>query len=329
MKRLRWPLFPVLLGVTLLFTSPANGAEKYPSRPIRVVVALGAGGAHDLTARAVASVIPEFLGQPMVVQLMPGGGGKPGMLHVKKAKPDGYTLVLASSSHFTIAPHVRDMGFDPKKDFIPIYKVNNADYMIFSLADKPWKNFDEFVDYARKNPGKVSYGSSGAYGIGHLMILKIMSEKKIQLNHVPFKGGGPAFQAMMGGHVDTAGGNPGTGGAIDHIKRGRIRALAVGGTERYPELPQVPTYRELGVDLLLPSWRIFMAPAGTPKERIEVLVEALKKVSKDKTFQSLLKKMGERNNPLYGSALVKMLDEEYEQYAKIFRSIKVAPKKEK
>ena len=317
------------LALALVFVTsatPADAARKFPWKPIRVIVALGAGGSHDMNSRAVASVANDYFGQPMIVQLMPGGGGKIGMTALKRAKPDGHTIMLASASHLTIGPHVRNMGYDPLKDFVPIFMINKADYMMVSPASKPWKNFKEFAAAARKNPGKVSYGSSGIYGTGHLMILKIMADTGIKLNHIPFKGGGPAFRAMLGGHVDSAGALPATGGTLGRYRRGQLNILGVCSEKRVKLFPKVPTMKENGVDFLLASKRFYIGPKGIPQDRVDFLVEGFKKLLKNKSYLRLISKMGEVPTPLYGEALKKDLADEYERFGKIFASIGVKKK---
>ena len=257
----------------------------------------------------------------MIVQLMPGGGGKIGMNALLRSKKDGHTLMLASVNHLTVAPHVRKMGYDPLKDFEFIFLFTKADYMMAALSSQPWKGFGQFVSYAKKNPEKISYGSSGIYGMGHLMILKIMADKGIKLKHVPFKGGGPAYRAGLGGHIDTFGALPATGGTVGRYKRGQIQILGVAAKKRNKLFPKVPTFRENNVDFVIASKRMMIAPKGVPKENINFLVTAFKKLVKDKTYIKLLKKMGEKPTPLWGDSLVKSVGEDYSAYGKIFETI--------
>lgn len=326
--RNRFPAFAAaaLAALFLLSAASAHAARKFPWRPIRVIVALGAGGSHDLNSRAVASVAYDYFGQPMIVQLMPGGGGKIGMTALKRAKPDGHTIMLASASHLTIGPHVRNMGYDPLKDFTPIFMINKADYMMVSLPSKPWSDFEGMIAAARKNPGKVSYGSSGVYGTGHLMILKIMADRGIKLNHIPFKGGGPAFRAMLGGHIDTAGALPATGGTLGRYRRGQLNVLGICSEKRNPLFPKVPTMKENGVDFVLASKRFYIGPKGIPQAHIDVLVEGFKKIMKNKTYRRLLSRMGETPTPLHGDALKKDIADEYDRFGKIFAGIGVKKK---
>ena len=311
----------VVLSLGLLtFTALPAAAEKYPSKPIKIIVPLGAGGSHDLHSRAVASVLHQYIGQPAYVQLMPGGGGKIGMGALKRAKPDGYTLLMGANSHLYMSPHVKDMGFDPFKDFIPVFQINELPYLLVSLGSQPWKNFKEYIVAAKKSKGKIKHGSTGTYGLSHTMMLKIAYDTKTKLPHVPFRGGGPAMKAMLGGHVQTAGANPATGGVLSNYKSGKIRILGVAAAKRFPLFPDVPTFREQGVDLLLSSKRIIMVPAGTPKDRIDILTKALLKMAKDKTFKRLLRKMGVKAEPVVGEKLLKEVRAEYESNKDIYKN---------
>ncbi|MDE0331049.1 MAG: tripartite tricarboxylate transporter substrate binding protein [Nitrospinae bacterium] len=322
MMRKSWKIaLAVVLSFGLLaFTAPPVAAEKYPSKPIKIIVPLGAGGSHDLHSRAVASVLHQYIGQPAYVQLMPGGGGKIGMGALKRAKPDGYTLAMGANSHLYMSPHVKDMGFDPFKDFIPVFQINELPYMLATLGNQPWKNFKEYIAAAKKSKGKIKHGSTGTYGLSHTMMLKIAYDTKTKLPHVPFRGGGPAMKAMLGGHVQTAGANPATGGVLSNYKSGKIRILGVAAAKRFPLFPDVPTFREQGVDLLLSSKRIIMAPAGTPKDRIDILEKALLKMAKDKTFKRLLRKMGVKAEPVVGEKLLKEVRAEYESNKDIYKN---------
>jgi tripartite-type tricarboxylate transporter receptor subunit TctC len=318
-------------GVALLSAAAINpvAADIYPSKPIKVIIATGAGGSHDLHSRAVASVIPAYLGQAFIIQMKSGGGGKIGMTALKNAKPDGYTIGLTTSSHFAIAAHGKDMGFDTLKDFIPFYQVNFAPTMVVVKASSPWKTMAEFAAAAKAAPGKLTMSSSGQAGSSHMMLLQINNGLGIKVKHVPFRGGGKAFNAMVGGHVDMAMATPTTGGALSKIKSGKMRALAMATPKRSKLLPDVPTLYELGVDYEYLSWRVFSAPAGTPQDRIDVLVKALRQTSKDKTFKRLLKRFGEQNNPLDGPELKKKYLETYNFYGKLFEKNGLKYKKKK
>jgi tripartite-type tricarboxylate transporter receptor subunit TctC len=328
MSKLKFVLVVVLaLSLSTIFMGLSDShARKFPWKPIKVIVPLGAGGSHDLNTRAVAAVAYDYLGQPMIVQLMPGAGGKIAMHALKKAKNDGHTLLMSSASHLTIGPHVRNMGYDPLNDFEFVFMFTKADYMMAALASQPWKGFKQFIAAAKKNPNKISYGSSGIYGTGHLMLLKIMADTGAKIKHIPFKVGGPAYRAGLGGHIDTFGALPATGGTLGRYKRGQVQILGVCSKKRIKMFPKVPTMIENGVDFVLASKRTIIAPKGTPQDRIDFLVGAFKKLVKNKTYKKLLKKMGEKPSPLYGPALKADFVAEHAAFGKILASIGVKKK---
>lgn len=158
------------------------------------------------------------------------------------------------------------------------------------------------------------------------MILKIMADRGIKLNHIPFKGGGPAFRAMLGGHIDTAGALPATGGTLGRYRRGQLNVLGVCSEKRNPLFPKVPTMKENGVDFVLASKRFYIGPKGIPQAHIDVLVEGFKKIMKNKTYRRLLSRMGETPTPLHGDALKKDIADEYDRFGKIFAGIGVKKK---
>ena len=311
----------------MLLASPQAWADKFPTKPVKVILATGAGGSHDMHCRAVASVIHETLGQPFLCTIRGGGGGKIGMGALKRSKPDGYTIALGSGSHFAIAPHARNMGFDPKKDFIPFFQVNYAPFLLVVRSDKPWKTYKDFIDDARKRPGKISISSNGAWGSSHLGILQIMRAANVKIKHVPFRGGGKAWNAMWGGHVDAGWANVTTGGTLGRIKRGELTLLATASAKRMKEFPNSPTFRELGVDYVYKSWRVFLAPKGTPQHHIDVLVKALHGAAKKKTLKRLIKRFGEKLNPLSGPKLKEAYNNEIDFYGKLFKNMGFQKKK--
>ncbi len=304
----------------------ANAAGKFPTKPIRVIVPTGPGGSTDVTSRLVASVIHQYLGQPMIIQLKGGAGGSIGMAATMAEKADGYTLVFGTGNHTSIVPHVRNVPYDSLNDFIPVFKVNNDPYMIVALPNR-YKTFEDLIKDMKANPGKRSYASNGLYGNGHSMILKIELDKGVKFKHVPFKGGGPSMRAMLGGHVDTSGGLFSTAGTLGRYRAGKVVILGIAAEKRDPLAPDVRTFRELGVDFVYQLWRGFLAKKGTPQDRIDIIVDALYKTMKDKTFKRLMKAVGSPPNPLHGKAYKDMILAEHKQFGKIFEQVGVKKKK--
>jgi tripartite-type tricarboxylate transporter receptor subunit TctC len=317
-----------LTGVLMASTgiiSKSSTAGKFPTKPIRVIVPTGPGGSTDVTSRLVASVVHQYLGQPMIIQLKGGAGGSIGMAATMAEKADGYTLVFGTGNHTSIVPHVRNVPYDSLNDFIPVFKVNNDPYMIVALPNR-YKTFNDLIKDMKANPGKRSYASNGLYGNGHSMILKIELDKGVKFKHVPFKGGGPAMRAMLGGHVDTSGGLFATAGTLSNYKKGKVAILAVAAAKRDPLAPDVPTFREQGVDFVYQLWRGFLAKKGTPQDRIDIIVDALYKTMKDKTFKRMMKAVGSPPNPLHGKAYKDMILAEHKQFGKIFQQVGVKKK---
>ena len=317
-----------LTGVLMASTgiiSKSSTAGKFPTKPIRVIVPTGPGGSTDVTSRLVASVVHQYLGQPMIIQLKGGAGGSIGMAATMAEKADGYTLVFGTGNHTSIVPHVRNVPYDSLNDFIPVFKVNNDPYMIVALPNR-YKTFNDLIKDMKANPGKRSYASNGLYGNGHSMILKIELDKGVKFKHVPFKGGGPAMRAMLGGHVDTSGGLFATAGTLSNYKKGKVAILAVAAAKRDPLAPDVPTFREQGVDFVYQLWRGFLAKKGTPQDRIDIIVDALYKTKKDKTFKRMMKAVGSPPNPLHGKAYKDMILAEHKQFGKIFQQVGVKKK---
>lgn len=317
------------LSVGMFFSTAnayqVNAADKFPTKPIRVIVPTGPGGSTDVTSRLVASVIHQYLGQPMIVQLKGGAAGTIGMAATLAEKADGYTLVFGTGNHTSIVPHVRNVTYDSLNDFVPVFKVNNDPYLIISRADK-YKSFKQLIADMKANPGKISFGSNGLYGNGHSMILKIELDQGVKFKHVPFKGGGPAIRSMLGGHIETAGGLFASAGTLGRYKRGEVAILGIAAAERDKIVPNVPTFREMGVDFEYQLWRGFLAKKGTPQERIDIIVDALYKTMKDKTFLRLMKAVGSPPNPIHGEDFKKLIHAEHKQFGEIFKQVGVKKK---
>ena len=276
----------VLIG---LAATPA-AAQEFPTKPIELVLPFGAGGSHDLTARAVASVAQPYLGQPLLVVLKPGGGGAVGSQHVSRAKPDGYTLLFGGTGPNTIFALVQKAPTGPDQ-FLPVARINHSPAVFAVRNEAPWKTLREVVEHAKKNPGKFAFANTGTWGAADLPMRLIAQAAAIDYNNIPHDGGGPATLAVLGGHADaTFGFAP---QLIPQFNAGKLRALAVTGARRLGTLPQVPTVREEGYDVTFTMWRAVLAPKGTPPAIVEKLEAAFRKMSEDKSFQALIKQLGD------------------------------------
>jgi tripartite-type tricarboxylate transporter receptor subunit TctC len=270
----------------------AAAQSDYPNHPVTLVVPFPPGGVADITGRPVAEAMSRILKEPMVVENKPGAGGGVGMQYVSKAKPDGYTLLMALSSISIIPVADKVLGRSEMyqlNQFIPIARFTADPTVLAVRADSPYKSVKDLVEAARKAPGTIPYGSSGNYGTMHVPMEMLANAANVKMLHVPFTGAGPAVVALLGGQVAALSTGPST--VMGHYKAGKVRILATWGESRHPALPEVPTLKELGYDATFSQWTGLFAPAGTPGPVIAKLREASKKVVDDPTFKDALEKV--------------------------------------
>ncbi len=263
MDHLRYALTGMLLVVTATATA-AQPAANYPNKPIRIVVPQSAGGSTDLTARLIAQKLADALGQPVVVDNRPGAGSIIGTDLVAKAAPDGYTLLVVASS-ITINPSLhKKLPFDPIRDLAPVSQLSAFPNMLVVHPAVPVKTVQELIALAKAKPGQINYGSSGAGTGTHLSAELFKSMTGVDMVHVPYKGGGPAVTALLGGQVQL---NFATiPSVLPHVRAGKLRAVAVTTLKRSPAAPDVPTIAESGVPGYDHGpWNGMLAPAKTPK----------------------------------------------------------------
>lgn len=277
----------------------AAHAADYPEKPIQLVIPLGAGGSHDLNARVMTSVIPQYLNQAMIVQLSPGASGQKGTNEVANAKADGYTLLFTHNYIDQLQQHVENLPYNPLEDFVTVARTNFAPIAIVVQADSPYQSAEELFTAARENPGKVTMAHSGNWGALFVPAAQLMQANDFQLNLVPYKGGGPAMQALLSGDADVTMGFPST--LSGQIAAGKVRVLATAGAERI--YPDVPSFSELGVggDVGF-MHRVVLAPKDIPEDRLNTLREAFGKLNDDKTYQRMMSRMGENIDYLDGES---------------------------
>ncbi|HEY3533638.1 MAG TPA: tripartite tricarboxylate transporter substrate binding protein [Casimicrobiaceae bacterium] len=268
----------------------AHADEPYPSRPITLVVPFPPGGVADIVGRPFADALSHELKTPVVIENKPGAGGGIGMGLVAKAKPDGYTLLLALSSISILPEADKVLGrasLYRLDQFTPIARLTADPTVLAVRADSPWKTLDEFVADARKRPGAITYGSSGNYGTMHMPMEMFAHTANLKLLHVPFTGGGPAVVALLGGQVDALSTGPST--VLQHVKAGKVRVLASWGDHRLASLPDVRTLAESGYDAVFFQWSGLFSPAGTPEAVVTRLREAARVAAADPKFVNTLK----------------------------------------
>ena len=275
----------VAWGAALFLVAPATAQESYPAKPIALVVPFPPGGVADIVARPVADAMGRFLNTPVVIENKAGAGGGIGMGYVAKAKPDGYTLLMALSSISIIPEADKVTGRAPMyqlNQFVPIARFTADPTVLAVRAESPWKTLQEFVADARKRPGAISYGSSGNYGTMHIPMEMLAASADLKLLHVPFTGGGPAVVALLGGTVDAISTGPST--VIQHVKAGKLRVLASWGDKRLAALPDVPTLTESGFNAVFFQWAALFAPVGTPEPALVKLRDAARAAAADPRF---------------------------------------------
>jgi len=263
----------VLLATLALALSSAQ-AQEYPSRPIRVVVPFSPGGAVDGPMRVIAQEMSKRLGVGVIVENKPGAGATIGADAVAKSLRDGYTLLLASQTNAISATLYPKLPYDPVEDFAPISLIGREPGVVVVHPSLPVRTFQEFVTYVKERPGKIDYASSGNGSGQHLFAALLASMTGMKMNHIPYRGSGQATTDLIGGQVQMA--IPGTAGMVGHIKAGKLRALAVTGAARSPQLPDVPTVIESGIPgYEAYVWMGLMAPKGTPPPIVDKLQREL------------------------------------------------------
>jgi tripartite-type tricarboxylate transporter receptor subunit TctC len=282
----------VLALLCSLAPAVAIAQESYPQRPIRLVVALAPGGPADTAARAFAPYLGRALGQNVIVENRPGASAVVGTQSVTRAEPDGYTLLFGSSSTFAVNPAVRTkLRFDVRKDLKLIRLIARAHHVLVVRSDVPAKSLAELVKLAKEKPGKLFYASSGLGGAIHLASELFKLETGTNLNHVPFRGGGPAVLAVMAGDADVFINDVST--TLPNIRAGKLRALAMLSPKRSPLLPDLPTSAELGYPgIVSSSWVGLAAPANTPAAIVARLAAATDQVFASDAYRAVVKKTG-------------------------------------
>ena len=281
--------FALAALAAVLLPAAAVAQTAYPERTITMIVPFPPGGVADITARPVAAAMTNYLKQTVVVENKAGAGGGVGMQHVARAKPDGYTILLALSSISIIPEADKVLGRDQMyqlNQLVPIARFT-ADPTVFAVrADAPWQSVKDFVESAKKAPGSIPYGSSGNYGTMHVPMEMFNASAGTKTLHVPFTGAGPAITALLGGQVQAL--STGPSSIMGHYKAGKVRVLATWGESRHPALPDEPTLKELGYDAQFSQWTGLFVPAGTPEPVIAKLREAARAALEDPMFKAAL-----------------------------------------
>ncbi|WP_342052581.1 MULTISPECIES: Bug family tripartite tricarboxylate transporter substrate binding protein [unclassified Cupriavidus] len=310
-----------LVAASLLLAAGAAHAQDgtYPSRPITLVVSAAAGGTTDIAARMISEPLSKALGQPVVVDNRPGGNGGIAASVVQRSKADGYTLLLQYSGFHVITPLLTKASWDPVKDFMPVANVLSAPQVLVVRPSLPVKSLKELVAYAKANPNKLNYASSGNGSLQHVSTELLNQMAGIQITHVPYKGTGPAMTDLLGGSVDLTITTPPP--LMGHIAAGKLRPLVVTSKERLPSLKDVPSAPDAGYpDLDVSSWFAMYAPAGTPKPVIDKLTGEIDKIMKTEAFRKKAEELGAEAKYMNPQQLDQYQRAELARWGKVIKS---------
>ncbi|AZG09915.1 tripartite tricarboxylate transporter substrate binding protein BugE [Pigmentiphaga sp. H8] len=290
--RIAASLAGLTVSAAMLAVPGTAAAQSYPNKPVRVIVPFAPGGSTDIIARLVGERMGRELGQPFVIENRGGGGGAIGASEAARAAPDGYTLSIATVSTMAINPACNPkLGYDPLKDFQPVTNFAHTANVLAVNPKVPANDFKSFLELAKKEPGKFSFATSGTCSINHFLGELFQLGTGAKIVHIPYRGSGPAIADVVGGQVQMLFDN--LPSSMPNIQAGKLKALAVAWDKRVDGLPDVPTFKELGLPLMNdPAWYGLLAPAGTPADIVNKLRDAAVKVLSDPQVKDTLAKQG-------------------------------------
>ncbi|ABF09002.1 tripartite-type tricarboxylate transporter receptor subunit TctC [Cupriavidus metallidurans] len=320
MKRTLIGAGTLLAAAGLAMSATAHAQEgTYPNRPIMLVVSAAAGGTTDLAARMISEPLSKALGQSVVVDNKPGGNGTIAAQAVQRAKPDGYTLLVQYSGYHVITPLLTKTSWDPVRDFAPVANLLSAPQVLVVRSSLPVKSLKELVAYAKANPNKLNYASSGNGSLQHVSTELLNEMAGIQITHVPYKGTGPAMTDLLGGNVDMTITTPPP--LMGHIAAGKLRPLVVTSKTRLPSLKDVPSAPEAGYpDLDVSSWFAMYAPVGTPKPVIDRLTTEIEKIMKSEAFRKKAEELGAEARYMNPQQLDQYQRAELQRWTKVIKA---------
>lgn len=301
---------------------PVAAQGSYPSKTVLMIVPAAAGGTTDLAGRMAAQALAPVLGQSVVVDNKGGGNGAIAANLVKRADADGYTLLMQYSGYHVISPHLAKARSWEQSDFVPVANVLSAPQIIVVRSELPVKTLAELVAYAKANPGRLNFASSGNGSLQHVTGAMLEQQAGVKMVHVPYKGTGPALQDLLGGQVDLTFGTAPP--FMPHVQSGKLRVLAVTGKQRLPSLPNVPTTAEAGYPgVNATSWFAVFAPKATPQPVIDKLTADIKKVVEDPAFRKKAEEQGATADYMNPQQLGAMVKTEYASWSQVVKSSRI------
>lgn len=312
------------VGAAALSVHPALRSQgAWPQKPVTLVVPSAPGGTTDFTARLIAEGLQRALGQPVVIDNKGGAAGNIGNQFVAKARPDGHTLLVAYSGYQVGNPHLFvNAGWDPIKDFTPVAMLTRAPQVIVINGNQKANTLAELVAFAKANPGKLNYASSGNGSIQHIAGELFKQLTGTFITHIPYRGAGPAVQDLIGGQVDLFITTPAS--VVQHVRSGKLKALAVSSASRLPALPQVPTAVEAGLKgFALESWFALYGPAGLPSELVQTLSTEIGKILAMPDIRRRAEEAGTSVELMSPAQLGEYTRKELEYWGKVIKSAKI------
>jgi len=318
-SNLKYGVVLSMLGIGLFCAAAAHAQDNYPSKPIQLVVTTAAGGALDLVARTVAEGLSTSLHQPIIIDNQPAGNGSVAAGQFAKAVPDGHTLMMVVDSTVTINPHLyRNLSYDPFRDFAPVSIVTTLPLMLVSNPAVPAQDLQELIAYARANPGKLNYASTGVGTQLHIGMEMFKLLAKTDIVHVPYRATTSAMADLLGGRIDLA--LLGLSSARTQVESGKLRAYAIAAAQRSSLMPQVPTAAEAGLPgYQVRSWFGMFAPAKTPPSIIDRLAREIKKASTDPKFVAALAPQGMQIIASSPEEMAQALRDDYRTWGDVIR----------
>jgi tripartite-type tricarboxylate transporter receptor subunit TctC len=312
----------VFAAIAALAAVQVQAQDAFPGRTVSMVVPFPPGGVADVTGRPTAIALERVLKQPVTVSNRPGAGGAVGNAAVANAKPDGYTLLMALSS-ITVIPEA-DKLFNRKPAYTldqlaPIALISADPVILVVHPSLPVKTLKEVIALSRKQPGELSYSSSGVYGALHMPMEMFLHAAKLKMRHVPTTGGGPALTQLLGGHVTMSAGGPAA--ITSHVQAGKLRPIVTWGAERHPNYKDVPTFKEQGYDIVYYIWAGLFAPAATPQPVVKVLRDAVRQAVNDADFKNQMAKVNSPIHYLDAPEFAKYLDADAKRLAEVVKIV--------